>query len=76
MSGSADQVIQAIKAMQKHQVKELLLGLGALCVTGNERDKKKAVKDVSACRYAVFSTPCQWDLSLKQNHFSVFPDWN
>ena len=57
--------------MQKHQVNEMLLGLGALCVTGNEGGKNKAVKDVSACRYAAFSTPCQWDPSLKPNRLSV-----
>jgi acyl-CoA-binding protein len=76
VSGSADQAIQAIKAMQKHKADEVLLSLGALCVTGNEGDRRKVpVKDVSACRYAAFSAPCQWDISQIKPSF-CFPDWN
>ncbi len=49
LSEGADRAIQAIKAMQKHRDDELLLGLGALCVTRNGGEKKKEpVKVVSA----------------------------
>jgi hypothetical protein len=50
---SADQATQAIKAMQKHQENEMLLGLGALGFAGNEGTKsKKPLRDVSVRRYA------------------------
>ena len=46
-----------MKAMQKHQVNEMLLGLGALCFTGDKGGKGKApVRDVSARRYAAFAS--------------------
>lgn len=72
----ADRAIQAIIAMQKHQENETLLSLGALVVTANEGDKRNLpIKDVSVWGYAAFSTPCQWDLSLKSIRPFVSPDW-
>ena len=39
--GSADQAIQVMIAMQKHQENETALNLGALCVTGNGGDRER-----------------------------------
>lgn len=73
VSGSADQAIQAIRAMQDRLADDMLMGLGALCVTGNEGDKTKAPRrKVSTRGFAAFNTS---RLSLKSIHLSVSPDW-